>query len=41
MNSALWIALGVTALVILAHVALFVVFLRDPKKRGKKQDEDP
>ncbi len=38
MPSAFWIAVGVTAVVILAHVALFVLFLRDPKKRKKDKD---
>ena len=35
MPPAFWIALGVTTLVVLAHVALFMIFMRDPKKREK------
>lgn len=41
MPSAFWIALGVTALVVIAHVALFMIFTRDPKKRGKRQEDQP
>ncbi|WP_396262713.1 hypothetical protein [Haloferula sp. A504] len=40
MPSAFWIALGATALVVLAHVALFTIFIRDPKQRGKRKEED-
>lgn len=37
MNTALWIALGAAALVILAHVALFWFFLGRPG-RGRAED---
>lgn len=40
MPNAFWIALGVTSLLIIAHVALFAIFLRDPKKKKRKGERD-
>lgn len=33
MNTALWIGIGAAALVVLAHVALFYIFMRVSKKK--------
>jgi len=42
MSPPLWIALGATLLVVLAHVALFWFFLgRPPRKRDDEPPDDP
>ncbi|GAA5481394.1 hypothetical protein [Haloferula sargassicola] len=38
-SSALWIALGITGAIVLAHVLIFIVFVR-PTKDDKSSTED-
>ncbi len=39
-SKALWIGLGVTVVTILAHVLLFVVFLRPSKDEDQDEEEE-
>lgn len=40
MPKAFWIAVGAAVLVVVAHVALFFLFLRVPKNKDSGSDEE-